>query len=79
MTDPSPEHGHADHRKPLMRCLGEFVGGIWHGVSSPARLAEHRRVTEETEQRATPAGPVTLRRTIIEEVILPTDQRGRGG
>jgi hypothetical protein len=58
--------------KPLMRSLGEFFGEIWKGVKTdptrPGRVSK-RRVEERVEQ--TEAGPVILRRTIIEEVILP--------
>lgn len=58
--------------KPLMRSLGEFFGEIWKGVrtdpSRPGRISK-RRVEERVEQ--TSEGPVILRRTIIEEVIVP--------
>lgn len=60
-----------------MRSLGEFFGHIAQGVKTPARPAAdepQRRVIRETveeEQRDSPQGKVTLRRTIIEEVELP--------
>lgn len=63
-------------RKPLARSLGEFFGHILRavranpGATSPGARAEVRRETT-TETRDTPAGPVTLRRTTIEEVELP--------
>ncbi len=61
--------------KPLMRSLGEFFGHIVRAVKTdpakaPAPRAEVRRETAE-ETRDTPAGPVTLRRTTIEEIELP--------
>ncbi len=72
--------------KSLWRNLGEFFGHIAKGVKTdvtkasanhadePARRVIKEETTEET--RDTPAGPVKLRRTVIEEVELPpsTDQ-----
>lgn len=63
----------APKKKPLMRLLGEFVGHVAHGVKTDPnapRVEEVRRQTTE-ETRETPAGPVVLRRTTIEEVVLP--------
>lgn len=71
-------------KKPLMRLLGEFVGHVAHGVkSSPAggEARAHEVSRETTEQvKETPAGPVVLRRTTIEEVVLPpgTETRESG-
>ncbi len=68
----------APKKKPLMRLLGEFVGHVAHGVKSdPAAVREghgtahevRRETTEEVKE--TPAGQVVLRRTTIEEVVLP--------
>lgn len=56
--------------KTLMRSLGEFFGHIWKGVTSDPAPTARRERTEE-EHRDTPMGPVTIRRTIIEEVRLP--------
>lgn len=58
-----------------MRSLGEFVGHIARAVKAPAGAPPRRRVEvrrrTEAEQRDTPAGRVTLRRTTIEEIDLP--------
>lgn len=59
--------------KSTMRALGEFFGHVIKGVktdpSKAAPAATRTRVEEETRQ--TPAGRVVLRRTIIEEIVLP--------
>jgi hypothetical protein len=70
-----------------MRALGEFFGHIAQGVRTPVNQppapppppppapAPPRQVTRHTveeEQRDTPQGKVTLRRTVIEEVELPS-------
>lgn len=59
--------------KSTMRALGEFFGHVIKGVktdpSKPVPAATRTRVEEETRQ--TPAGRVVLRRTIIEEIVLP--------
>lgn len=66
----------APKKKPLMRLLGEFVGHVAHGVkadpSKPARVHEVRRETTE-EVKETKQGQVVLRRTTIEEVVLPRE------
>lgn len=66
--------------KSLMRSLGEFVGHIWQGLRSDTgkHRREVRRETEE-EQRETPMGKVTLRRTTIEEVEFDRSRRGKDG
>ena len=54
-----------NRNKPLMRCLGEFVGHILHAVkldSNNQRL--HRSVEEKVK------GNVTLRRTTIDEIEI---------
>jgi hypothetical protein len=75
--------------KSIFRSLGEFFGHVAHGVRTPvvrppesitpppAAPPERQvvRRTVEEEERATPHGPVTLRRTIIEEVELPPGAR----
>lgn len=64
-------------RKGLMRSIGEFCGHIARAVKSPAdkrRIEVKREV--EVEQRETSRGTVTLRRTTIEEVELPREERG---
>ncbi|CAG0980789.1 hypothetical protein PHYC_01752 [Phycisphaerales bacterium] len=58
--------------KPLMRALGEFFGEVWKGVktdpSKPGRVTR-RRVEQRVED--TPDGKVILRRTTVEEIIVP--------
>lgn len=66
-------------KKPLMRLLGEFVGHVAHGVKTDPtapRVEEVRRQTTE-EVKETPAGHVVLRRTTIEEVVLPPEGERR--
>lgn len=76
--------GERDADKPLMRAIGEFFGEVWKGVKTdptkPGRVS--RRSVEERVQE-TPGGKVVLRRTIVEEVIVPREpgprsQRGDG-
>jgi len=59
--------------KGVMHSLGEFVGEVMKGVrtdpSKPAKRVASRRVEEET--RDSPRGKVILRRTVIEEIIVP--------
>jgi len=53
--------------KPLMRCLGEFVGYIVNAVkTNPDKNKHelHRSVEEQTD------GQVTLRRTTIDEIEI---------
>ena len=53
--------------KPLMRCLGEFVGHIVHAVKTTHRKNKreiNRSVEEQTD------GQVTLRRTTIDEIEI---------
>jgi len=51
----------------LMRNLGRFFGHIVAGAKSdPTKQEISRQVEQET--RETPDGPVTLRRTVIEEI-----------
>ena len=59
MTDRAP--------KSLAHSLGEFFGHIIKGVKAdPSRTVVRTNVEEETRQ--TEAGPVVLRRTVIEEI-----------
>ena len=55
-----------------MRSLGEFFGHVWKGVRTepqpPARVVR-REVQEKTIE--TPQGPVTLRRTTVDEIRPP--------
>ncbi|MCL4741608.1 MAG: hypothetical protein KJZ54_05320 [Phycisphaerales bacterium] len=60
-------------RKTIMRSLGEFFGEVWKGVRTEPGAAERgttvrRDVQQET--RDTPAGRVTLRRTVVEEMRI---------
>jgi hypothetical protein len=60
--------------KPVMRSLGEFFGEVWKGLRADPRALQQGRVarrTIEQETRDTPMGKVILRRTIVEEVIVP--------
>ena len=53
--------------KPLMRCLGEFVGYIVNAVKTNPKKNKHelrRSVKEQTD------GQVTLRRTTIDEIEI---------
>ena len=55
--------------KTTMRHLGEVFGEGWKGIKAdPAPRAVSRTRVEERRVE-TPAGQVTLRRTIIEEVV----------
>jgi len=67
--------------KSTMRALGEFFGHVIKGVkadpSKPVPAATRTRVEEETRQ--TPAGRVVLRRTIIEEIVLPPQNAAGDG
>lgn len=65
---PDPE---AKPKPSLMYSLGSFFGHVIKGVrTDPAKVEVRREV--EVETRETPAGPVVLRRTIVEEVQLPS-------
>ncbi len=67
------------NHKSLARSLGEFFGHIRAGVrakptsDTPKRREVSRSVEEETLDTA--RGKVTLRRTVIEEIDLPRDER----
>jgi hypothetical protein len=64
-----------------MRNLGAFVGEVWKGITSdpsaspPAAPPTTRVVQERVDERVieTNAGPVTLRRRVIDEVDLPPE------
>ena len=61
------------HRdKPLMRCLGEFVGYIVKAITSDSQRYEVNRKTQEVVK-----GNVTLRRTTIDEIELPSEELNR--
>jgi len=65
-------------KKSLSRSLGEFFGHIWKGVQEPvggaAPQIEFQR-EETTEQvRETEQGKVIVRRTVVEELEIPTPQ-----
>ena len=60
--------------KSLMRSLGEFVGGVWWGVKTPADVS--KRTTVETDERVVDGKRVRLRRTTTEEMIVePMEDR----
>ena len=54
-----------EHNKPLMRCLGEFVGHIVRALKFDSKSQEVRRTIEEKTD-----GQVTLRRTTIDEIEI---------
>lgn len=62
-------------RKTLMRSFGEFFGHIAKGFTAPVKPAqsESKVVRQEVQERSidTPEGPITLRRTTIDEVEIP--------
>ena len=61
------------HRdKPLMRCLGEFVGYIVKAITAESQTYEVNRKTQEVVK-----GNVTLRRTTIDEIELPSEELNR--
>ena len=63
----------AAHRdKSLMRCLGEFVGYIVKAITSDSQSHEVNRKTQEVVK-----GNVTLRRTTIDEIELPSEELNR--
>ena len=59
--------------KPLMRCLGEFVGHIVSAVRSDVRIKEVNRPTEERHD-----GNITLRRTTIDEMVIHEKDTSNG-
>jgi len=54
-----------NHNKPLMRCLGEFVGHIVKAVKSDTKSREVNRTVEEKNE-----GNTILRRTTIDEIEI---------
>ncbi|MGY8752775.1 MAG: hypothetical protein ACKVIO_02660 [Phycisphaerales bacterium] len=52
-------------KKPLARCLGEFIGHIVKAVKSDSSANEVKRTVEEKTE-----GNITLRRTTIEEIEI---------
>ena len=57
--------------KPLMRCLGEFVGYIVNAVKQTPKknTRELNRTVEESSN-----GQVTLRRTTIDEIEIQSEE-----
>jgi len=53
--------------KPLMRCVGEFVGYILNAVKSNPKKHIHE-LHRSVEERAD--GQVTLRRTTVDEIEI---------
>jgi hypothetical protein len=66
---PGPER---EQRASISRSIGRFFGEITKAVRTPADQPDTKQISRrtETEERDTPQGKVTLRRTIIEEVDL---------
>ena len=58
--------------KPLMRCLGEFVGQIIKSITSnPSKTTrEMNRSVQERKE-----GQVTLRRTTIDEIEIQSEDK----
>lgn len=70
-----------DPPKSIMRSLGEFFGHVAKGVKTdPGTKPPPRQVVRqsvEEEQRETPQGKVTIRRTTIEEIeVNPSKPAG---
>lgn len=61
-----------EHNKPLMRCLGEFVGHIVRAVKSNVQTQELNRTIEEKKE-----GMTTLRRTTIDEIEIREEDSTR--
>lgn len=62
-------------KKSLSRSLGEFFGHIWKGVQEPVGGEPQKQILrqETTEQvRETEHGKVIVRRTVVEELEIPT-------
>lgn len=67
-------------KKSLSRSLGEFFGHIWKGVQEPvegdmpAHTHEKQILRQETieQVRETEQGKVIVRRTVVEELEIPT-------
>lgn len=63
-------------KKSLSRSLGEFFGHIWKGVQEPVEGNSGSKQIlrqETTEQvRETEQGKVIVRRTVVEELEIPT-------
>ncbi|MEY4226650.1 MAG: hypothetical protein RL190_1407 [Actinomycetota bacterium] len=55
---------------PLARSIGAFFGHIVDAVRTAPNAPKAAEVTRETTEERRPDG-VTLRRTVIEEVVLP--------
>jgi len=62
----------AEHNKPIMRCLGEFVGHIVRAVKSDVRTHEVNKTIEEKND-----GKMTLRRTTIDEIEIHGEESAR--
>jgi len=62
----------------LARSLGLFVGNIVRGAAGDSVAPKAHEVRREVseEEVETPRGTVTLRRTVIEEVELPSEEPG---
>ena len=79
-----PQASPAKDETPLMRALGQFFGEVWKGVKSDPRsgsagdqaTTKSRQRVEEREVE-TEQGRVILRRTTIEEIIVPDEKASR--
>ncbi len=59
--------------KPLMRCLGEFVGHVLTAVRKDVNAKEVHRTIEEKQE-----GNITLRRTTIDEMVIHEKESSDG-
>lgn len=65
--------------KPLMRSLGEFFGEVWKGVKAdPSGAKVVRKQTREATATTPDGRALILRRTTVDEVIVP-ERMHRGG
>ncbi|MBL8764787.1 MAG: hypothetical protein JNM07_11010 [Phycisphaerae bacterium] len=62
-------------KRSLMRNIGLFFGNLARGASGAAEGERSRVVSRDVheETRRTDTGSVTLRRTVVEEVIVRPD------
>jgi hypothetical protein len=90
LTRPRPQPDKASKTDaPLSRSVGSFFGELWKAVTynpsdpqprKPDELATRKRVVDQHVQERTvntPSGPVTLRRTTIDEVEYPPPAKGK--
>lgn len=70
----------SDKDIPLTRAIGRFFGHLWHAAAKPAPADTHTETVSRTTESAPgeiDGRPVTLRRTVIEEVTFEPPPTGR--